>query len=68
MQNLRMDLSFQEKKTVCNSVAWFTSYNSSRDMGEFLRFFSHHVDELDELDELDKFDYLYDLDELDEMR
>ena len=24
---------------VCNSVAWFTSYNSSRDMGEFLRFF-----------------------------
>ena len=39
MQNLRMDLSFQEKKTVCNSEAWFTSYNSSSDMGEFLRFF-----------------------------
>ena len=39
IHNLRLDLSFQEKKTVCNSVAWFTSYNSSRDMAEFLRFF-----------------------------
>ena len=39
IQNLRMDLSFQEKKTLCISEAWFTSYKSSSDMGEFLRFF-----------------------------
>ena len=37
-----MNLSFQENKTVCNSAAWFTSYNSSCDMGEFLRFFLSH--------------------------
>ena len=30
IQNLRMDLSFQEKKTVCKSVTWFTSYANSR--------------------------------------
>ena len=30
---------FSGEKTVCNSVAWFTSYNSSCDIGEFLRFF-----------------------------
>ena len=28
MQNLHMDLSFQEKKTVYRSVTWFTSYNN----------------------------------------
>ena len=28
MQNLRMDISFQEKKTVCKSVKWFTSFNN----------------------------------------
>ena len=39
IQNLPMDLSFQGKKMVCNSVAWFTSYNSSCDIGEFLHFF-----------------------------
>ena len=28
MQNLRMDLSFQEKNAVCKSVTWFASYNN----------------------------------------
>ena len=30
---------FSGEKTSFNSEAWFTSYNSSSDMGEFLRFF-----------------------------
>ena len=30
-----MNLSFQEKKAVCKSVAWFPSYSNSRDTGEF---------------------------------
>ena len=33
IQNLQMDFSFQEKKTVCNS----------HDTGEFMRFFKHPV-------------------------
>ena len=41
--NLHMDLSFQEKKTVCKSVTWFTSYTNSQDKGEFRRFFKHPV-------------------------
>ena len=28
IQHSQMDLSFQERKTVCNSVEWFTSYNN----------------------------------------
>ena len=44
IQNLQMDFSFQEKKTVCKSVKWFTSYSNSRDTGEFMRFFKHPVD------------------------
>ena len=39
IQNLQMDISFKEKKMVCESVAWFTSYSNSRDTGEFRRFF-----------------------------
>ena len=39
IQNLPMNLSFQGKKTVCNFVAWFTSYSRSCDIREFLRFF-----------------------------
>ena len=39
IQRSQMDLSFQERKTVCNSVSWFTSYNNFRDTGEFRRFF-----------------------------
>ena len=38
IQHSQMDLSFQERKTVCNSVAWFTSYNNFHDTGEFRRF------------------------------
>ena len=38
-QNLRMELSFQEKKTACKSVTWFTSYHNFSDTGEFRRFF-----------------------------
>ena len=30
---------FSGEKTVCKSVAWFTSYSNSRDTGEFRRFF-----------------------------
>ena len=41
IQNLQMDFSFQEKKTVCNSVAWFTSYINICDQGEFRRFFGN---------------------------
>ena len=36
IQNLRMDLSYQEK-----SVTWFKCYNNSSDTGEFMRFFKH---------------------------
>merc|ERR1712081_55818 len=43
IQHSQMDLSFQERKTVCNSVAWFTSYNNFRDTGEFRRFFKRPV-------------------------
>ena len=39
IQNLPMNLSFQGKKTVCNSLAWFTSYSHSYDIGELLRVF-----------------------------
>ena len=39
MQNLRSDLSFQEKKTVCKSVTWFISYNNYCDEREFRSFF-----------------------------
>ena len=39
IQQSQIDLSFLEIKTVCNSVAWFTSYNNFRDTGEFRRFF-----------------------------
>ena len=35
IQNLCMDLIFQEKTTVCKSVTWFTSYNNFRVNGEF---------------------------------
>ena len=38
IQNLQMDFSFQEKKTVCKSVKCFKSYSNSRDTGEFMRF------------------------------
>ena len=38
IQNLPMNLSFQGMKTVCNLVAWFTSYSRSCDIREFLRF------------------------------
>jgi len=37
--DLRMDLSFQEKKMACGSVTWFTVCSGSRDTGEFRRFF-----------------------------
>ena len=43
IQNLQMDFSFQEKKTVCKSVKCFTSYSNSCDTGEFMRFFKHPV-------------------------
>ena len=39
IQNLGLDLSFQEKKAVCKSVTWFKSYNNSSDTREFRRFF-----------------------------
>ena len=35
IQNLRVDLSFQEEKTVCKSVTWFKSNNNLQDAGEF---------------------------------
>ena len=41
IQNLRMDISFQEKKAVCKSVTWFKSYNNSSDTGELRRFFKN---------------------------
>ena len=40
----QMDLSFQERKTVCNSVIWFTSYNNLRYTGEFRPFFKRLVE------------------------
>ena len=43
IHNLPMNLSFQRKKIVCNSLAWFTSYSHSYDIGEFLHFFIHPV-------------------------
>ena len=30
IQNVRMDLSFKEKKTVCNFVVWFLKYQAKR--------------------------------------
>ena len=38
-----MDLCFQEEITFCKSVTWFTSYNTSLDTEEFIRFFKHPV-------------------------
>ena len=40
--NLHMDLSFQEKKTACKSVTWFSIYGNYRNTGEFRRFFFKH--------------------------
>ena len=39
IQNLGMDLSFQEKKTTCKSVTCSSSYSNSSDTGEFRTFF-----------------------------
>ena len=46
IQNLRMDLSFQEKETVCKSVTWFTSYTIQNNSGVFFETpctFSHFL-------------------------
>ena len=39
IKNLQMDFSFQENKTVCKSITWFTSYINSPYTGEFKRCF-----------------------------
>ena len=44
IQNLRMDLSFEEKKTICKSVKCFTSYSNPRDTGGFMHFFKNPVE------------------------
>ena len=41
IQHTQMDLSFQERKAVCYSVAWFTSYNNFHDTEEFRRLFKN---------------------------
>ena len=43
IENLQMDFSFKEKKTVCKSVKWFTNYSNSCDTGEFMCFSEHPV-------------------------
>ena len=35
IQNLQIDLRFQEKRMVCKSIIWFTSYSNCIDPGEF---------------------------------